>query len=151
MGYDMYVCDREGNALKTNYEDDNYLRRSMGSQGPLRNALESAGMGYWPVKEPEFPAYPGDVHFDENYAPIDEVGRTYRQTVAELLVKVFDERPGISLHKLVMNEGWWVTQVECATALQLWERNERPMPEDFRNDLIPFLRQAAANGGFRVY
>ena len=149
MGYDMYVCDDEGQSLDTNYEDDLYLRRSMGSQGAFRNALQEAGMGYWAVGYddkapwPEAPVLPnGETEYDN---------AEYRAAVNHRLTHSFDERPGIPLHKLCMNEGWWVTRIECATALDLWDRHGQQMPEDFRDDVLPFLAAAAKNGGFRVY
>ena len=145
----MHVCNNEGDILDTNYEDDLYLRRSMGSQGAFRNALEEAGMGFWAVGYddsvpwPKAPVLPN--------GELDWENVQYRADVTHRLTHSFDERPGIPLHKLCMNEGWWVTRVECVTALDLWDRNGKPMPEDFRDDVLPFLVQAAKNGGFRVY
>ena len=149
MGYDMYVCTEDGDALETNYEDNNYLRRSIGTQGPLREALAQVGMAFyaagyddsapWP-KAPDLPNGEKDWENPE-----------YQAAVAHRLKHSFDERPGIPLHKLCMNEGWWVTQVECRSALQLWERAGCPTPDDFHDDVIPFLQNAASHGGFRVY
>ncbi len=129
MGYDMYVCDDKGETLEMPFDDKVdqhfYLRRSIGTQGPLREALALVGMGFH--------------------------AKGYDQESAWRLKHSYDERPGIPLHKLCMNEGWWVTQVECKTALELWRRGGSPKMAEFRDDVIPFLRQAAANGGFRVY
>lgn len=148
----MYVCDDKGETLDMSWDDkvdqNLYLRRSMGSQGPLRESLALVGMGFhakgydqeaaWPKP----PLYNGEPDYDDP---------DFVAAVAFRLKHSYDERPGIPLHKLCMNEGWWVTQVECESALALWKRAGRPMLSEFRDDLIPFLRQAAANGGFRVF
>jgi hypothetical protein len=153
MGYDHYVCNEDGKCqtdeLKTNYQDDLYLRRGIGSQGALRDALEDAGMGYWAVAYSEDMPWPRPPVGADGKPDYDDPG--FERELEHRLKHSFDERPGIPLHKLVMNEGWWVTRIECATALELWERNGQPMPDDFRDDVIPFLRQAAKHGGFRTY
>lgn len=171
MGYDLYVCDRDGDQLPESmldikdwddddaveaafarqYDSHTYLRRSMGNMCFLRDALLRSGMGYEAVCPPHFPDYPGDEHFDRDYKPITEVGRRYRFDVATTLRSTGDERPGIPLHKTMSNDGWWVTAAECLSALQLWDRAGRPHHDGFRDDAIPFLFKAAENGGFRVY
>lgn len=138
MGYDLHVCDGAGDTLETDYEDDLYFRRNMFGMGPLRDQLEMVSdgqmtMGYWSRSEPPFPRGGND----------DDVIAWLRATG--------DERPGIPLHKLCSNDGWWVTGAECRSALDIWERAGSPMPEEFRDDWIPFLQAAAKNGGFRTY
>jgi hypothetical protein len=138
MGYDLHVCDDDGAAVETNYEDDLYFRRNIFSMGPLRDAMEAIGvgdatMGYWPVSDPEWPTDPDEEELDN------------------FLRAARDERPGISLHKLCSNDGWWVTAMECRTALDIWERAGMPAHDEFRDDWIAFLRQAAKNGGFRTF
>ena len=151
----MHVCNEEGTTLDTTYNDEFYLRRAMGSQGALRQALLDVGMGYEAVgPEPVVPEYPGDEHWDGDTfpsTPLTEQARAYSAACEEFLKGSRDERPGIPVHKLCMNEGWWVTRIECATALQLWERAGQPIPEAFRDDVLPFLACAAKNGGFRVF
>lgn len=64
----------------------------------------------------------------------------------------YSEEPGISVYKLChSNDGWWVTKIECQSALQLWERNGRPDVDGEAGDTIPFLRAAADHEGFRVW
>lgn len=134
MGYDLHVCDPTGEPLATTYEDDLYFRRNIFGMGPLRDALEAMGVGYWPVGgEVPFPTGGDD------------------DAIAQWLRDTRDERPGIPLHKLCSNDGWWVTAVECRSALDLWERAGEPSHEEFRDDWIPFLQAAAKNGGFRTY
>ena len=63
---------------------------------------------------------------------------------------------GIAVYKLCnSNDGWWVTKEECQEFLDLWEAAGKPVVDDFGSgpyeDTIPFIRAAAANGGFRVY
>lgn len=59
--------------------------------------------------------------------------------------------PGIPVHKLCSNDGWHVTAVECLSALIIWERRGKPMPEEFMDDVIPFLQAAARRDGFEVW
>lgn len=134
MGYDLLVCDRTGDPLETTYEDNYYLRRNIFGMGPLRDALERHDIGYWPMG--------GEKPFPQGGTDDD---------VMEWLRDTRDERPGIPLHKLCSNDGWWVTAAECRSALQLWEAKGCPADEEFRDDWIPFLQTAAANGGFRTY
>ena len=124
--------------MQTNYEDDLYFRRNIFGMGPLRDAMAAIGgpdapMAYWPVAEPEWPKDGSDAD------------------IAQFLRDTRDERPGIPLHKLCSNDGWWVGVVECRTALDIWERAGTPEVEAFRDDWIPFLQSAAKNGGFRTY
>lgn len=134
MGYDLHVCDSTGEPLETTYEDDLYFRRNIFGMGPLRDALERLDIGYWPMG--------GDVPFPTDGDAHD---------ITHWLRDTRDERPGIPLHKLCSNDGWWVTAAECKSALQLWEAKGSPTDEEFRDDWIPFLQAAAANGGFRTY
>lgn len=138
MGYDLYVCDRNGEMLHTNYEDDLYFRRNIFGMGPLRQAMESIGdgevtMAYWAVSDLVWPQNPDE------------------QQLLDFLRATGDERPGIPLHKLSTNDGWWITDVECRSALDIWERAGSPMVDEFRDDWVPFLQAAAKNGGFRTY
>lgn len=158
MGFDMYVCDDNGETLRPEgidlYDSDYYLRRGMGSAHVLSEGLVSVGMAYWPHNGvPDFPESPGREHFDEDYDPVTEEGHQYRKLVSEHLRNTYDERPGIAAHKLCQsNDGWWVTRAECASALQLWERAGQPeFGEWDYGDVLPFLRRAAQHGGFRVF
>lgn len=174
MGYDMYVCDREGNtvdearlpeydptdsasmeaAWSAQDQSHCYLRRNIWGMGTLRQALVDAGMAYEaanPTRWDDFPASLGDEHYDENWNPVTEEAKLRQKQTMEVLRRTGDEQPGIPLHKLGDNSGWWVTEHECRSALHLWQEAGAPTPECFYDDLIPFLRQAAAHGGFRVY
>jgi hypothetical protein len=141
MGYDLHVVDTTGEVVPTNYEDDLYFRRNIYGMGPLRDAMASIGvseaatMGYWPISEPDWPSR----------------AEATEEDVEDFLKALRDERPGISMHKLCSNDGWWVTAMECRTALDIWEQAGMPMHEEFRDDWIPFLQQAAKHGGFRTY
>lgn len=148
MGYDMYVCREHGGgiadladlSLEEAIADTlTYCRRSIWSMGPLRDAMEQVRFGdvtmaYW--ANGEYP-YPGEDATEED--------------LLAWLRSTADERPGIPLHKLCSNDGWWVTSAECQSALHIWERAGMPMDEEFGDDWIPFLRSAAEHGGFRVY
>jgi len=138
MGYDLHVCDSDGEVLETTYEDDLYFRRNIFGMGPLRDAMESVSfndvsMGYWPTQDTPWPREATD---DEIVAHLKATG---------------DERPGIPMHKLCSNDGWWVTAAECQSALGIWERAGEPQLEAFGDDWIVFLQTAAKNSGFRTY
>ena len=153
MGYDLYVCNSDGSVINEEpaqdapvsmfgpvvYQPLYYLRRNIFGMDPLRDALRSVrheglSMGYWASYTPEFPGAT---------ATEEEVLRWLRATG--------DETPGIPLHKLCSNDGWWVTAPECHSAFSIWQRAGYPDQEDFRDDFIPFLCTAATLGGFRVY
>ena len=139
MGYDLHVCDTDGEVLPTTYEDDLYFRRNIWGMGPLRDDMTTIGggdaatMGYWPDYEPEWPRDGTPEEFEV------------------FLKAARDERPGIPLHKLCSNDGWWVTAMECRTALDIWEQAGMPEVESFRDDWISFLQTAAKHGGFRTF
>ena len=138
MGYDLHVCDDQGDTVATTYEDDLDFRRNMFNMSPLRAAMETVvynglSMGYWPTKETPWPKNATAAQIEEH------------------LRATGDERPGIPMHKLCSNDGWWVTAAECQSALGIWERAGTPSHEEFRDDWIPFLQAAAKNGGFRTY
>ena len=63
------------------------------------------------------------------------------------------DTPGIPAHKLRSNNGWHVTREECVQALATYDEavaGGAAHPESFREDLVPFLRTAAAHDGFEV-
>ena len=177
MGYDCHIVDKTGKSIdtfeKTPNEDprwaddrrmDNdpgYFRRNIWGMGNLRKALESIGMGFWAAgldgQFPSFedvPEYPqGDGHWGGEWEddPLSDEAKAYDAANLAVLRNQFDERPGIPLHKTCDNSGWWITEHECAAALDIWERAGSPMPESFYTDFIPYLRLAAQHGGFRVY
>ena len=170
MGYDLYVCDTEGNdlpesrlnltmdstddqfdaELERRHKSRTYLRRGGGTLGHLITGMVSAGMAYAAKSPPKFPDRPGKEHFDNYYDPITEEGREYHRQFAHALRTTGDERPGIPIHKFSSNDGWWVTVHECRSALAMWELEGQPQGAGFRDDFIPFLIKAAENGGFRV-
>jgi len=131
MGYDCHVVDEAGKELPD--AENRYLRRNIFSMGPLRDELERLEMGFY-SNVPPWPKPP-----------------CTEEEMAKWLRATFNESPGIALHKCCSNDGYIVTALECKTALAIWERAGSPMPEVFYDDFIPFLREAAANGGFGVY
>jgi hypothetical protein len=177
MGYDIYVVDEHGAELpesrlgpiddwndraavqavvKAQDEAGCYFRRNIFGMARLRERLVELGLAYEPagghVKRDEWPdpPEPYEQHFDDG-EPLTPEALAYAEANLAVLKAPRDERPGIPLHKLGSNDGWWVTAAECRSTLQLWERAGSPMPEEFYDDFIPFLRKAAAHGGFRVW
>lgn len=166
MGYDM--CLRGG---------DDYLHRNIWFMAELRAALLETGAafddyefaspwtGHWSSMMP----YPGDEHFelqqvedevDEDGSPLlspdyerptTGQGRAYADE-AERRLSWRPERAGIPIHKLCSNDGWIVTAAECREALDSVHEYEEThaLPEAFDDDVLPFLRTAAAADDFEV-
>ncbi|MGP5048058.1 hypothetical protein [Glutamicibacter ardleyensis] len=70
-----------------------------------------------------------------------------------------DEGTGIALHKFGSNDGWMVTERECAEAVSAWEdvqlstltEEQHAVVEAERwGDFIEFLRWASTHGGLKV-
>jgi len=165
MGYDMYVCDEDG---KTLHGDEFYCRRNMWNQGNLRLALLRCNMAFEAVGEDNWrqvPERPDDNHWvtsEDGWSrePVTQEARDFVAAVDRYYRDSRDERPGIPIHKLIGNDGWWVTKVECQSALKLFEMelasnfyadNTDQSIEEQLVDFVPFLEAAAKHGGFRVY
>lgn len=125
-----------------------YFRRAIGGMGRLRVALHTAGAAYlaedfgltppnaWagpltgqdgphrglpPLRMPE---WPGQSHFDDEGAPIDDVGREYERETQRILESHHPaDVPGIPLYKMGDNSGWHVNKIECQAAVKLIERH----------------------------
>jgi len=148
VGYDCYVVDQNGDTVDI---EGGYYRRNIFGMGPQRDRFEAVGMGYWPQGDRgDFPDRPEGVDWNDQDELVGPGADEYQAAVSAHLKDTCDERPGICLDKLCSNDGWWVTKVECESALKLWEQAGEPELDDY-GDTIPFLRVAAAYCGFRVY
>jgi hypothetical protein len=158
MGYDMYVVDDKGETIP-DLGDAGYWRRALGSGYRQAKRLEEAGMGSWGMEQlfqeaeaQGFPKRPETVEWsdrEDNY--VGEGAEEYRKVLLAYLSDRRGAPMGIALWKLCnTNDGWWVTKEECQEALAAWEAAGQPEVDDY-DDTIPFLRVAAAYGGFRVY
>ena len=153
MDYDMYVQGAPDT------EQDTYLRRGFfGGIAQLRMELVRLGMGFGSPM-PEFPEndFLDRTDFRDG-EPISERAKRYMQALEQTLAEhgTGDDEyvPGIPTHKLSSNDGWHVTDKECAEALAAYEAAMQagiPHPAAFADDVIPFLRAAANYQGFRVY
>lgn len=137
---------------------DHYWRRSIFGGHPQAERLVAAGLGYWPMCErPPLPEIEGAEYakYDDDLdecPPLNDAAREELRAQEAYLKATYNEAPGISVYKLCgSNDGWWVTQTECKTALELWEKNGRPDVDEGYGDTIPFLRAGAAHSGFRVW
>lgn len=160
----MYVVDEKGQRIDGCTEHaEHYWRRNIFGGRTQADLLVAAGIGYWPkCDKPDFPSVEGaeygeyDEDIDDN-VPLNDAAREEQRLAEEYLKATYSEEPGISVYKLCdSNDGWWVTQAECKSALELWEKKGRPEVDRFGdhpayNDTIPFLRAAAAHAGFRVW
>lgn len=171
MGYDLYLKAPRQPAPETDWKDEasrkeyyawqeeshSYLRRNIFGMGPVRDDMERLGMGFWAEKYVEQPAFPRHDSYGVTYNDEDEVvgdrAKEYEKDLADHLSWHGPEIPGIPLHKFCSNDGWHVTREECRAALHLYEealKSGEPHPESFMDDVIPFLREAAATDGFEV-
>jgi hypothetical protein len=155
------------------HEQHTYFRRNIFGMGPTRDALERLEMGFWAENWVPLPPFPSladfgitdvddEAHYrkvqqDEpwfEYEAISDAAKNFEAATAEHLRWHGPEIPGIPLHKFCSNDGWHVTREECQAALVRYELaigNGEPHPEEFSDDLIPFLRAGARYDGFEVY
>lgn len=153
MGYDMIVHGAPAD------EKDTYLSRSMLGMGPVRQALANVGMAVAST----MPEIPDDSHlsqedFSDDGEPATENATLFVQALMRMLADhgAGDAAylGGIPLHKLGSNDGWHVTDTEVTAALAAYDtfiQAGQPHPEEFDDDVIPFLRTAARYQGFRVF
>lgn len=163
MGYDCNTVNEAGHSIRDRDCDDpehggHYWRRGAFSAQGQAQKLVDAGIGYWPMHDkPPWPeredAEFGE--FDEDLdecPPLNDAARELMAAQIDYLKATYSEEPGISVYKLCnTNDGWWVSAIECKSALALWERNGCPDIDDDRGDTIPFLRAGADHAGFRVW
>lgn len=124
---------------------------------------ESYGLDDWPDYEDEWPD--------------DSKEAKFLAKVEEHLAKS-PEEPGIPLYKLGSNDGWLVTEEDCAGALTklrdwakgratnpnddaeveaimveppIYQFDDGPGPVEWWSEWVDFLRLAATHGGFKVH
>lgn len=141
------------------FEPDTHLLRGLfGGVTELRITLVQLGIGFDSLM-PEFPDNDfldrSDFHDGE---PVTERAKLYTQALERTLTEhdadAAEYLPGIPTHKLASNDGWHVTDKECAEALAAYEmaiQAGAEHPAAFDDDVIPFLRTAANHQGFRVH
>lgn len=168
MGYDLYVCDNDGEIIRpadpeNSWTSEYYWRESIWTISDLRQFLLENGMAFSVEDYSDFitpngwcgqdgtgpfagPVYPGEDATPEEQAE-------YEKAECEWLRAHGPEVPGIPIHKFVDNSGWWVLPYECEAALKIWEQKGKPVynTDDETAELITFLRSAARRGGFRTY
>jgi hypothetical protein len=136
-----------------------HLRRGYFAQTHrLCSALVALGMAF----DSLVPQFPDSDHLDStdfrDDRPVTDRSRRYLQERARVLADhgtdMEEYLPGIPTHKLASADGWHVTDKECGQALAAYEAallDGTAHPADFGEDLIPFLRAAAAAEGFLVH
>ncbi|WP_017975764.1 hypothetical protein [Actinopolyspora halophila] len=149
MGFDMFVQGTTGQ------HPHRYLRRSVFSMLATSQHMVDLGMAF-ASDRPEFPdsCHLSGEDFSEEGAPVTEQARTYLAQLEETLSAHGGSGTGIPLHKFDSNDGWHVTAAECSAAVQAYEHTiagGAAHPDEFADDVIPFLRTAARCDGFRVY
>jgi hypothetical protein len=166
VGFDMWCVDENGDSIHGGCEveahGDHYWRRNIFGGRPQAQKLVDIGIGYWSDlnKRGPWPSYE-DYGLVENPDYIGETGtqqflgarlEEYLHDRNAHLRATYDERPGIAVYKLCdTNDGWWVTQAECRSALAMWDAAGQPDVDDGYGDTIPFLRASADHNGFRVW
>jgi len=140
-------------------EEHVHLRRGyVAGTEALRRALVELGMAF----DTLVPQFPDSSHLDRtdfrDDQPVTDRARRYLQQREQVLTDhgtgTGDYQPGIASHKLYSADGWHVTDTECTQALAAWEAATRAgarASAALGADVIPFLRTAAAFGGFRVH
>lgn len=160
----MHVVDQQGETIyrcDKPEHGEHYWRRGAFSGHGQAQRLVDAGMGYWPTcTKPPWPeeedyGVTENPDYDYDADPREWLGERvpeFQAAIHAYLKATYDEQPGISVYKLCgSNDGWWVTQIECESALKLWEQNGSPDVDEGLGDTIPFLRAAADHAGFRVF
>lgn len=151
----MYV---EGLPELPDDQPDAYLRRNIWGMGNFRKALWRCGMVF-DGPQPDFPRHELDwddpAHYDDRGEPVSPEAKAHRAAVDRTLRTHGEGHAlGIPLWKFSSNDGWHVTAVECAQALEAYERylaDGGTHPDEFYDDAIPFLINAAKHDGFKVY
>ena len=168
MGYDMYVKNpareqppwpdwttdpddvrnKKMDAIAEWEAEGWYLRRSIGGQPSLREALLQVGAAF------------DNYEFDSSWAVIVGGSPHVEGVPSEGVLLEYHptDREGIPIHKLCDNSGWLVTELECQQALAKIQEYAMTNPDEglpqgltAHNDVLPFLRLAAKHGGFEVW
>lgn len=143
-----------------------YFRLNIFGMSEYRELMEELGMGYWANEMmPDWPE-PGDfdVPMDAEDEMLDEQSVEYEAWQASCdEVRGWNPEPqsGIALHKFTSNDGWWVTALECKTALELYDDDVEGIVEgrmdtgefddEYWLEWLAFLQRAADSDGFSVY
>lgn len=153
MGYDVYIK----NPVKGDEPD--YFHRTIWIRA-FCDTLVAYGMGFY-SPTPPWPKSPSPfenhVRYDEDTDEeigLTQDGRHYLERCAHIIWTHGETTtPGIPLHKFSSNDGWHVTRIECAQALEAYEKALPRLghPEEFRDDFIPFLHVAVKRDGFTVH
>jgi hypothetical protein len=120
-------------------------------------AMARLGMVVDTGPPPKFPLWAvyGVSDFDAVGRPVGGRAGEYETALRRILSSHGrSSEPGIPLHKLRTNLGWHVTADECRAAVRRYDRwrgLDQPSPAAFGEDLMPFLRAAAARDGFEVH
>ncbi len=132
-----------------------YLRRSVLGMVETSQKLMDLGMAF-ASDSPEFPdsSHLSAEDVSEEGTPVTEQARTYLAQLEETLSAHGGSGAGIPLHKFGSNDGWHATAAECAAAVQAYKQaisDGAAHPDEFADDVVPFLHTAAQCDGFRVY
>lgn len=149
-----------------------YFQLNIWGMGRCRDLMYDFDMAYPSEPDGDFPDYDGKLDDEQDRLETENVPR--EQWPAEVLAYAeeheayrtsgMQERPGIAMHKFGSNDGWIVTPIECAGAVEQWKRycldHDLPLthlPVDEKGEVewwpgwLAFLAGAIDHGGFRVY
>jgi hypothetical protein len=146
-------------------EYGSYFRLNIFGMGQYRGAMEEIGMLAW-CGEPRWPeladfgvpitktTYNGREYVEPDEGSLEYAA--YKAACDEVLA--WTDTTVIAGHKLCSNDGWIVTPMEIARALDRWYEWKREHAitellddEDYWNKWIAFLETAVKGGGFKVY
>lgn len=149
MGYGMTI-QHDGH-LNRNQE---YFRLNIFGMSRYAKLMYQLGM----VHKSHFPAQHEWPEYDETLG--DEAEFQHTIACKPLLTRHEGDNPTIPYHKLVSNDGWYVTPDECAAALAVYnsikdDQRDRIAEEtgdiDYWDQWIEYLKRAAEHEGFRVF
>lgn len=142
-----------------------YYRLNIFGMGRCRDIMLEREMIYL-SHCPDFPDLPHpqreDFDSEEKYeAACSEWDEKYEELCDPVRELHPEGGDGIPSHKLGSNDGWHVTEEECAAAVAAARASELPAPTVIENGLevavswwpewVDFLDRASKRGGFRVY
>ena len=132
-----------------------YFRLNISGMGYCLDWMFTYGMAF-PAKYegdwPEYPKIPDDATAEQE----DHLHDTYTGAARPFLSQHPDGTLGIPSFKFGSNDGWIVTEDECAYAVKAWEEAGSPVPEYEGEPVrwwprwIEFLRRGSIRGGFAV-
>lgn len=142
-----------------------YFRLNIWGMGYARDYMMERGMIY-PSRCPEFPAlpYPERENFKTGHE-YDNACEDWDRNYEELTAPIKELHPEggdtIPAHKFGSNDGWLVTEAECAAAVAAAKASDLPAPTRTEDGLevavswwpewVDFLDRASTRGGFLVY